>query len=287
MALNLGRDMPTNSVFFEYNLEERESSLHGAALIGSFDEVGPGDHAGAPHRHQFVELAWLNQGSGTHTIDTTSVPIAPGSLHIITPGQVHSWDPGTEAVDGTLVLFKEAFLAELGTPLPHLTGGVAIPDSHTAARIDRIIAELRIEIHSNAADRKAVVRHLLAVLVALCARENLLPAHPQSPLTAEFQKVVRSNVSAKLTVRECAARLHVTTTQLTDAVKADLGRTPGEYIRSQVTLEAKRMLSRTALSSAQISARLGFDDPSYFSRFFRRESGRSTSEYRAHHGARL
>src|SRR5690625_7743666 len=80
--------------FSEYKIEERESSLHGAVLIGGFSDVGPGEHSSVPHRHTFVELAWLSRGSGTHTIDASMFPVRPRTLHIITPGQVHAWQPG-------------------------------------------------------------------------------------------------------------------------------------------------------------------------------------------------
>ena len=44
--------------------------------------------------------------------------------------------------------------------------------------------------------------------------------------------------------------------------------------------EAQRLLSRTSLTGAQIATSLSFDDPSYFSRFFRRETGVTPSAYR-------
>lgn len=269
--------------FSEYKIEERESSLHGAVLIGGFSDVGPGEHSSMPHRHTFVELAWLSRGSGTHTIDASTFPVHPRTLHIITPGQVHAWQPGSEEVDGILVLFKESFLAGLGT-VPALTGGVAAPGPTTAARLDRLIEELHEEIRGDARDRDVVVRYLLGALVAVCARETQAPAPPRHELTRRFQEFLDGHASAKLTVSECARALHVTASHLAEIIRSDLGRTPGEAIRAAVTLEAQRRLSHTPASSAQIAAALGFHDPSYFSRFFRRESGLSPSEYRSSRG---
>ena len=51
--------MSTRTAFTEYNIEQRRTSLHGSALVGSFVEDGPGPHATIPHRHDFVELVWL------------------------------------------------------------------------------------------------------------------------------------------------------------------------------------------------------------------------------------
>lgn len=273
--------MSTQTAFTEYNIEQRRTSLHGSALVGSFVEDGPGPHAGIPHRHDFVELVWLSAGSGTHVVDASEFAAVPGTLHVIAPGQVHYWNPARVALDGTLVLFREDFLAGAGgLPARRWSGGATRPGEATATRIDRMLQELSEEIAADHPDRDTVVRCLLSALVLVCARSTVRPARPLHVLTAAFQRIVSEQRSATLTVTACAQRLNVSANHLTQVVTADTGRTPGAVIRAAVLLEAQRMLARTALSGAQIAAALSFEDPSYFSRFFRREAGMTPSAYR-------
>ena len=64
-----------------------------------------------------------------------------------------------------------------------------------------------------------------------------------------------------------------------------LGRTAGACVRDRLALEAKRLLLHTDMTAAEVADRLGFGDPAYFARFFRREAGSPPSAYRARNPA--
>ncbi len=51
-------------------------------------------------------------------------------------------------------------------------------------------------------------------------------------------------------------------------------------INERVTLEMKRLLLRTDYDISEIAYKLGFNELSYFSRFFRRNTGMSPHEFR-------
>ncbi|MBS1698324.1 MAG: AraC family transcriptional regulator [Actinobacteria bacterium] len=272
--------------FAEYNIEQRSTTLHGSALVGAFAEDGPGPHMTVPHRHDFVELIWVSQGSGSHLIDTSEFEVAPRTLHIVAPGQVHCWHPADAPLDGTLVLFREEFLVSASDlPARVIRGGMTTPDDATARRIDRMLDDLREELAGDSPDRDEVVRFLLSALVTLCTRTHIEPARPRHTLAQTFLRIVRDEPRITLGVAECARRLNVTANHLAEVVAADTGRTPSAVIRAAVLLEAKRLLCRTSLTCTQVAAELSFEDPSYFSRFFRRETGVTPSAYRDAHSA--
>ena len=56
--------------------------------------------------------------------------------------------------------------------------------------------------------------------------------------------------------------------------------TPLQIINDRIVLEAKRQLQHTSLNIKEISYNLGFEDPSYFVKFFKRQTGYLPSDFR-------
>ena len=77
-----------------------------------------------------------------------------------------------------------------------------------------------------------------------------------------------------------AKKIGVSAGHLTDTVKEVTGSSPGKIIRQAIILEAKRLLAHTDLTVSQTCYTLSFDDPSYFGRFFKRETGQSPESFR-------
>jgi AraC-like DNA-binding protein len=74
--------------------------------------------------------------------------------------------------------------------------------------------------------------------------------------------------------------LKVTSGHLSKSVLEHTGQTAGEIIRDRLLLEAQRLLVHSSLNVAEIAISLQFEDPSYFSRFFRRSTRMSPGEFR-------
>jgi AraC-like DNA-binding protein len=77
--------------------------------------------------------------------------------------------------------------------------------------------------------------------------------------------------------------LYVTPNHLNVLSRDMLGRSAGEIIRDRVLLEAKRLLTNAAMTSAQIADELNFQDNSYFNRFFKKYEGVTPEEFRRSH----
>ena len=59
------------------------------------------------------------------------------------------------------------------------------------------------------------------------------------------------------------------------------GVSPWQHLRARRVLEAKRLLTYSVMTISEIGYSLGFDDPTYFSRFFSSQVGESPAEFRA------
>ncbi|MEV8587663.1 AraC family transcriptional regulator [Streptomyces sp. NPDC051180] len=261
---------------------------------GTFDTIGPMSRAAFPHRHTFYEIVHVTSGTGAHVLDLARWPLRPPHLGLILPGRLHHWEDA-RGLDGTVVLFTEDFLLDHpgDRDLLHRLGEQPwlTLDGPTHARTARLMAEL-VEEYGHGADGFAtVLRSLLHVLLVRTARlpgpgaAGPPPGRPGA-VAEEFARLAARTGAEGRTVRECAELIGVTPGYLAEAVRAATGRTPGDLLRAARTAEAQRLLVGTSLSIRQVAARVGFDDPAYFCRFFRRETGRSPGNFRKHHDRR-
>ncbi|MBV1850907.1 helix-turn-helix domain-containing protein [Catellatospora tritici] len=256
--------------------------------VDTFEALGPLSHAPFPHRHTFYEVVLVRAGTGTHVVDLAGYPLRPPHLAVVLPGRTHHWRDAS-ALEGWLILLGEEFLA--GSPrvreLLHRFGHrpcVSLgPDAGEHA--GTIVARMRREYACPAADTLGVLRAYLHILLATAARQAGAPAPggvggQRAQLARRFCDLAARPGGGLRTVGEYAAALGVSAGHLGDAVRAATGRTPGDLIRQACAVEAMRLLAGTRLTVAQVAHEVGFVDPAYFCRFFRRQTGSTPGAFR-------
>ncbi|WPQ66035.1 helix-turn-helix transcriptional regulator [Chitinophaga sancti] len=100
-------------------------------------------------------------------------------------------------------------------------------------------------------------------------------------LVKKFYAELTSNFKKRRDVEFYAERLNVTPKYLTKCVKEMFGKSTSEVITQMVIVEAKFMLSDLSDPISKIAERLAFSDQFFFSKFFKRATGISPSEYRS------
>lgn len=269
--------------------------------IGSFDSIGPLSRASFPHRHTFYEIVYVTRGSGAHVIDLRRWPLRPPHLCFITPGQTHHWEQ-VENLQGCVTLFDEAFL--LAHPGDHellrrLGEHPSLPlTGVNAARVNGLLAGMRGEHTEQQPGATSVLQAYLHILLVHAGRlppDDHSPTRDEEPrdgaeragpgraaaVSEEFVRLLaRPGAAVEGSVQDRAAELGVSVGYLNSAVRSRTGRTPGQLIRHAQVLEAKRLLAGTAFTVGRVAREVGFADPAYFCRFFRRETGASPGEFR-------
>ncbi|MGP3982458.1 AraC family transcriptional regulator [Streptomyces sp. KR80] len=262
-------------------------------IMGSFDSIGPMSRASFPHRHSFHEIVYVTGGRGNHVVDLARWPLRPPHLCFIAPGQVHYWEQASQ-LQGWVVLFTDDFL------INHPGDGEAFqeladrpwlkPEAEAAQGLTALLQEMGREFAAHESGYASVLQAYLHVLVTRARRwpGTAAPdpgADRRTVVAREFARLLAHPGKAQRTVHSCAEQVGVSVSYLNDAVKRTTGRTPGQLIRRVQVLEAKRLLARTDLTVRQVANRVGFADPAYFCRFFRREAGYSPGDFRrAAHG---
>lgn len=135
---------------------------------------------------------------------------------------------------------------------------------------DRVINALRgLLLH--AADLK--------VRASETASEDDMRQNRLSPLVLRFQNLVEETFTKRKEASFYADTLGVTLVTLNRHVKEDLGKTVMQTVNERIAIEARVALRSGKRSIKQVAFDLGFDDPLYFSRFFRKQFGKPPSEY--------
>jgi AraC-like DNA-binding protein len=249
--------------------------------------------SGRPHRHSYYQIIWVLGGAGVHAVDFEEHAIRPPMVFLISPGQVHLVRVD-RPLSGYMLLFTADFLALDGlasdatTGLPFFRPGgtnpVLAPAAGEAAHLRGIGEDLLAEFASRAAWRREMLRARLQILLlslGRVARPREVPVAPPAPAVGRFQALIEAHFRHLHRVGDYARLLALTPSHLNDLTKAATGRTASALIEARLILEAKRLLVHSDARAAEIAAGLGFPDPSYFGRFFRRHTAQSPSAFRA------
>lgn len=126
---------------------------------------------------------------------------------------------------------------------------------------------------------------LLALLYELLAFPDIadplmLDNQIKKHLVTQYIQQVNVHYLEKRTVGEYAGALAISEDHLSRVIKAETGRTAYSYIVDRTIKEAKTLIAFTEMTFSEIAYRLNFSDTSNFSKYFKRATGSSPTEYR-------
>jgi AraC-like DNA-binding protein len=249
------------------------------------------------HRYRFYMLLCVTRGECIHLIDFKRVACKPGSLLSLQPAQAHRLDFEQEW-EGFVVLFRPEFLFSSQTTAAHagmkLAPGLEWLPEHLCLRENECrvvvgaIAQMRKDCRIEAPPEQVhtLLRHqLYALLLRLGAQHGRQQMHGDSSAGAarrfrQFQRLVEKKYWQCHRVAEYAELLGCSEKTLTRASMEMAGVQAKAFITLRINLEAKRLLAQSAVSITLIGHRLGFQDPTNFVKFFKREAGCTPGEFR-------
>lgn len=272
---------PGDAEFLHCETIESRSRLHGFRI--------------RPHRHeQFFQLLLMTGGEGEVAFDGIRAVLMPPCLVLLPSLVVHDFS-FSDDVGGLVLTLYECHLATLlrgdQQAAALLAGPLVVPlagDRTTARTIADSLTAVAAEFAGRAPGRLGMIEaHLAVALLAACRAHLVVPLPspgtqvPGVAHVARFRQLVDSHFRDHLAVEDYAGRLGVTPVHLRRLCRRHLGAAPLGVVRARLLLEARRLLVFTSLGVKEVAAALGFADHAYFSRFFRHETGRSPTAFRA------
>jgi len=96
----------------------------------------------------------------------------------------------------------------------------------------------------------------------------------------QFKILVNQNFNKNLALTDYPNQLNITAHHLNSTVQSVCNKTASDIIKESILLEAKQLLQFSDDTISEITYKLGFDDSSYFARYFKKHTSTSPLEFR-------
>ncbi|WP_028021861.1 helix-turn-helix domain-containing protein [Enterovibrio calviensis] len=249
-----------------------------------------------PHRVNFFMLIVIEQGSGKHWVDFKEYPFQAGSVIFVQQEQVHAFDFSNNP-QGKILMFTQAFLDRVhdNMRLPSYTpthlnnhySPLLSLDNNNQSRTLSLLNEMAIELACEDGD-PLIVMYLFSALSLLHRRlkrvaevDNLSPS--QSRMLSTFMTLLQTNFERVRDANWYAYQLATTYKTLNRVTKIATSLTAKQMIDSYTIIEIKRRLVVSKVTTQQIALDFGFEDPSNFVKYFKKETNMTPSAFRNHH----
>lgn len=242
-----------------------------------------------PRRLTSYFIVLIQSGTITYKLDLQEITLTDGQLLFAMPNQVFTPPNKTDNLKYFKVLLDENTLALLPQQFPFLVNPLNSQtinfDDTTRQRVTKNFEILNqiLHIDNQLTDIEIVLAYLNSLLVELNIayfksneQTNILNANLSKFI--EFKLVVETHLTQQPSINAIAEKLALTTNSLYRIVKEFSGTSPKDFFTNRLMIEAQRKLRYSNLSVKELAYELGFNDPDYFSRLFKKCTGKSVSE---------
>ena len=249
-----------------------------------------------PHRHDFFEILFIRKGSGFHVIDNNKYEIKPPCVFFMSPGQAHKLELSND-IDGFIYIFTSDFyLLQQVNPnrllefpffftLEQTNPPLVLSQPEDVRFIETLFEKGMAELSKKenfSIDLTRALLDLILVYLATLYPTNI-PSHQHSRgniIVKRFYQLVEENYQKNISINDYAAELAITPNHLSQIIKSLTGKTASDILQSKQILEIKRLLIHTTLGVSEIAHQLNFADQSYFTKFFKRNTGITPLHFR-------
>ena len=248
-----------------------------------------------PHRNNYQAIIWINTGRGSHLIDDQLYDVEPNTFMLVTKDQMHAFNPKSGTL-GCGIRFSDSFL---DSATYHSTSKYSLFNNLTVNSVlkvnetekpsfETLILQLINEYEKEDESGKFnIIQHLLEALIIKLdqfKKKQFTRQYDTNNSTylvfQEFNFELEKYFKTYHDVSSYSGRLNISNRKLSDVLKLFVGKSTVEVIQERIVAEAKRALMYSGQTIQEIAFELGFDDPYYFSKVFKKVTGQAPKAFR-------
>ena len=241
-----------------------------------------------PDRNLYFEMYWVKDERPLHFIDNEKMKIKGDWMYLVPP--FRNYSVKKDKKNGILIAFdkdiliyeaKEFSLNVFQLFSRHGDFSTIFIDEETSRSLSDILTVIKAEYSH--ADNLLLLRTLLkAFLLKLMASSRQQPISPgfNEKRIYHFLLLLENHYTTEKKVDFYAEKLSLSPKRLNQILKQKLGKTINQILQERLLIEAKHLLFMGKENIKEISFGLGFQDSSYFSRFFKKMTALTPEEFR-------
>lgn len=245
-----------------------------------------------PHQLKFYNLIFFTSGFGRHFIDFNWFPVQENSLVYLTKEQVNAFD-FSKNLNGFCIIFTEEYFVKCFSNLskdfvfrlfnPQLFSPILqIPkQSDFKTYFNLLQQEFN---HTESFNQKTIIESLFVILISKAEdlkKSQTVHITDSSKIKTfhKFTSLIESNLSKSRSADFYAKELTITYKHLNVICKELVNKTAKTVIDDFVILQAKRNLINSNLKITELAYKLGFEDPTNFSKYFKKHTNLTPNSF--------
>lgn len=244
-----------------------------------------------PHRHHGLsQIFFLEKGSGEANLDGDPTTIKGPCMILISEMCVHDflW---SEDVSGYVLSIANPMLDRIEQTIkqehPVIKSTLIMTVRREKAQLESILNLIQYEYNQPVISGRSEALGSLVQLLAIWLERNAAHRHysgnlhdKRSEHLNRYTDLINRDFTKHRKVESYAKELGITAPYLNNLCKQLVQRSALQLMHDRLLLEAKRHLIYTVLSISEIAYELGFNDPGYFNRFFKRLTDLTPKQFR-------
>ncbi len=243
-----------------------------------------------PYRKDFYHVSFKKSPSNSSVfINANRFENKRDCLIFSSPYHIYSWQRSSNT-QSFVFYFKEEFLAcDILSEFPFFKVteiNLFEPEQAEAEKLLGYFQMIWVEFKDTNSYKTHIIQSLVLALLYYCKSlyERYRTQEKDKPrsliILNQYQQLINKFYLEKKTVEEYASLLSITPNHLNDVIKQATGKTARSFIVERILLEAKNLLTHTQIDIADISHNLQFDEPTNFSKFFKKYVGLTPLQFR-------